>query len=146
MEIPKINAKFYRIPVQGKKAPAVIEVYHPASQGGDFRLFWSQTQRYPCETPTECEGAFTYGEKTMYLNPSAESSFSKEFIYIGFYSKNGFNASFAVGFGRNCENNLRHILVAAADNKEYTHQKKTKINIDDITSEMSDRGFAEIEE
>ena len=86
------------------------------------------------------------GEKTMHLNPFGESSFSKEFIYIGFYSKAGFNASFAVGFGRNCEASLRHVLVAAADNKEYTATKKTKINIDDITSEMSSKGFAEIEE
>ena len=146
LQVPKINAKFFRIPVQGKKAPAVVELNLTTASAADYRLFWSQTQKYPCEAPNECDGAFTNGEKTMYLNPTAESSFSKEFLYLGFYSKEGFSASFAVGFGRNCEASLRHVLLAEAGGAEYKHKKKAKINMDDITSQMSARDFAELEE
>lgn len=146
LQVPKINAKFFRIAVQGKKAPAVVELNLTSGQAADYRLFWSQTQKYPCEAPNECDGAFANGEKTMYLNPTAESSFSKEFLYLGFYSKEGFSASFAVGFGRNCEASLRHVLSAEGGGAEFKHKKKTKINMDEITSQMSARDFAELEE
>ena len=84
------------------------------------------TKRYPCEGAEECDGGFVGGEKTMYMSPYGEGSFSREHLFIGIYSRTGFQATFTVGFGRNCEGSLHQLLVAGVDPKAANLPRKAR--------------------